>query len=132
MKVPIPFWILAIGGTGIVLGLATFGYKVMMTVGTKITEITPSRGVAADIAATITVLVCTRLSLPISTTHTLVGAILGIGLARGLSGINSGIVMSIFGSWLFTVPAAALMSMLLFFLGKLWFFDRILAIILAG
>ncbi|WP_456386381.1 inorganic phosphate transporter [Desulfolithobacter sp.] len=129
MKVPVPLWILALGGMGIVLGLATYGYRVMMTVGTKITEITPSRGVAADIAATTTVLVCTRLSLPVSTTHTLVGAILGIGLARGLGGINRRIVTSIFGSWLFTVPAAALMSIFFFMVGKALFFDSLRAAI---
>ncbi len=125
MKVPVPLWILSLGGAGIVLGLATYGYRVMMTVGTKITEITPSRGVAADIAASATVLVCTRLALPVSTTHTLVGAILGIGMARGLGGINKKIVGSIFGSWLFTVPAAAVMSAILFVLGRLFFFDAV-------
>lgn len=129
MKVPVPLWILTLGGTGIVIGLATYGYRVMMTVGTKITEITPSRGVAADIAASATVLACTRLSLPVSTTHTLVGAILGIGLARGLGGINRRVVGSIFGSWLFTVPAAAIMSMIFFVIGKLFFFDYISRII---
>lgn len=128
-KVPVPLWILALGGTGIVIGLGTYGYRVMMTVGTKITEITPSRGVAADIAATATVLACTRLSLPVSTTHTLVGAILGIGLARGLGGINKHIVSSIFGSWLFTVPAAAMMSAIFFFIGRYFFFDTISRVI---
>ena len=97
----------------------------MKTVGYKITEITPSRGVAADIAATATVLACTRLSLPVSTTHTLVGAILGIGLARGLGGVNSRVVMSIFGSWLFTVPAAAIMSVVFFLIGKKLFFAQL-------
>jgi inorganic phosphate transporter, PiT family len=128
-KVPVPLWILVLGGTGIVLGLATYGYRVMMTVGTKITEITPSRGVAADIAATATVLACTRLSLPVSTTHTLVGAILGIGLARGLGGINKKVVYSIFGSWMFTVPAAAIMSGILYVVGKIFFFDMVSRII---
>ncbi|HER63301.1 MAG TPA: inorganic phosphate transporter, partial [Desulfobacteraceae bacterium] len=128
-SVPVPLWILVLGGVGIVLGLGTYGYRVMMTVGTKITEITPSRGVAADLAATATVLACTRLSLPVSTTHTLVGAILGIGLARGLGGINKRIVSSIFGSWLFTVPAAAFMSAIFFIIGKIFFFEAISNII---
>jgi PiT family inorganic phosphate transporter len=130
MKVGIPLWILMLGGGGIVFGLATYGYRVMHTVGTEITEITPSRGVAADIAATATVLLCTRLKLPVSTTHTLVGAILGIGLARGLAGVNRQVTKKIFGSWFLTVPAAALLSMLLFFLGRTFFFDTIHAIIL--
>jgi len=125
MKVPVPFWILALGGAGIVLGLSTYGYRVMMTVGMKITEITPSRGVAADLATTTTVLVCSRLSLPVSTTHTLVGAILGIGLARGLGGIDRRVVVSIFGSWLFTVPAAAIMSIIFYLIGNALFFDTL-------
>ncbi len=125
MKVGVPFWVLALGGTGIVIGLATYGYRVMATVGTKITEITPSRGVAADIAATTVVLVCTRMKLPISTTHTLVGAILGIGLARGLGGVNRDITRKIFGSWFITVPAAALLSMFLFYLGEKFMFDTV-------
>ncbi len=131
MKVGVPFWILALGGIGIVIGLGTYGYRVMNTVGTKITEITPSRGVAADIAATAVVLLCTRLKLPVSTTHTLVGAILGIGLARGLGGIDRKVARKIFGSWLFTVPAAGIVSMVLFVIGHTMFFDAIKAIITA-
>jgi PiT family inorganic phosphate transporter len=130
MQVGVPFWIMALGGGGIVLGLATYGYKVMHTVGTKITEITPSRGVAADVAATAVVLICTRLKLPISTTHTLVGAILGIGLARGLSGIDRAVTRKIFGSWLLTVPAAALLSMILFVVGRYFFLDSVRQLIL--
>ncbi len=125
MKVGVPFWVLALGGTGIVVGLATFGYRVMHTVGTEITEITPTRGVAADIAATVTVLVCTRMKLPVSTTHTLVGAIMGIGLARGLGGINRSVTGKIFSSWLITVPAAAFVSVILFLIGRYFFFDMI-------
>jgi len=131
MQVGVPLWIMTLGGAGIVLGLATYGYRVMETVGTKITEITPSRGVAADIAATATVLICTRLKLPVSTTHTLVGAILGIGLARGLGGVNRSVVKKIFGSWLFTVPAAAGVSMLLFVAGHHFFFDTLRQVLMA-
>ncbi len=130
MKVGVPFWILALGGAGIVLGLATYGHRVMQTVGTKITEITPSRGVAADVAATATVLVCTRMSLPVSTTHTLVGAIMGIGLARGLSGINKQVARKIFTSWVITVPAAALLSMVLFVVGRTFFLEKVRLLIL--
>jgi len=131
MKVGVPLWILVLGGTGIILGLATYGYRVMTTVGMKITEITPSRGVAADIAATITVLVCTRMALPISTTHTLVGAIIGIGLARGLSGINMVVARNIFTSWLITVPIAAIISIILFIVGRIFLFDTIKKIIMS-
>ncbi|MDF1577615.1 MAG: inorganic phosphate transporter [Desulfurivibrionaceae bacterium] len=130
MKVGVPFWILALGGAGIVLGLATYGHRVMRTVGTKITEITPSRGVAADVAATATVLVCTRMSLPVSTTHTLVGAIMGIGLARGLSGINRAVAKKIFSSWIITVPAAAFLAMILFVVGRLLFLEKVRLLII--
>ncbi|MCK5230246.1 MAG: inorganic phosphate transporter [Desulfobulbaceae bacterium] len=131
MEVGVPLWVLVLGGTGIILGLATYGHRVMMTVGTKITEITPSRGVAADIAATITVLACTRMALPISTTHTLVGAIVGIGLARGLSGINTKVAKNIFTSWLITVPIAAIISIILFIVGRIFLFDMIKKIIMS-
>ena len=131
MKVGVPLWVLCLGGGGIVLGLATYGYRVMTTVGTKITEITPSRGVAADIAATATVLVCTRMSLPVSTTHTLVGAIMGIGLARGLGGIDRNVTKSIFGSWLITVPAAAILCIVIFVLGHYFFLDMLIAALTA-
>jgi PiT family inorganic phosphate transporter len=125
MQVHVPLWVLVLGGLGIVLGLATFGHRVMRTIGTRITQITPSRGVAAAIAATITVLVCTRLKLPVSTTHTLVGAVLGIGLARGLAAVNRQVTQRIFGSWFITVPAAAILAMLFFLLGRALFLESI-------
>ena len=118
MKVVVPIWVLLLGGLGIVFGLATYGLRVLRTVGRKITELTPSRGVAADIAAAATVLFCSRLKVPVSTTHTLVGAIIGVGLARGLGGVNRRVVRHIFGSWLLTVPAAAGLSALLFLLAR--------------
>lgn len=130
VSVGVPFWILCLGGTGIVLGLATYGHRVMVTVGTKITEITPSRGVAADIAATATVLVCTRMSLPVSTTHTLVGAIMGIGLARGLGGIDRDVAKKIFSSWFITVPVAAILSMILFVIGRALFLEALIPVML--
>jgi len=128
LKVCVPVWVLALGGTGIVLGLATFGYRVMHTVGTRITQLTPSRGVAADVAACTTVLVCTRLKLPISTTHTIVGAIIGVGLARGLAAVNRDVLKNIFLSWLVTVPAAALLTIILFVLGRCFLFESIVEV----
>jgi inorganic phosphate transporter, PiT family len=129
MQVNVPLWVLFLGGVGIVAGLSFGGIKVMETTGKKITQLTPSRGVAADIAATLTVLICTRLKLPVSTTHTLVGAILGIGLARGLSSVNFKTTRNIFGSWLVTVPLAALLGILLYFIGRFFFLDTIIQVI---
>ena len=117
-NIPVPLWLLVLGGIGMVLGIAMFGYRVMRVVGTEVTEITPSRGVAADLATMVTVLTCSKMGLPISTTHTLVGAILGIGMARGLTAINRKVVKSIFTSWFATVPAAAGLTIVFYLLGK--------------
>ncbi len=116
-KVPVNIWFLVLGGVGIAIGLATFGYRVMRVMGEKVTEITPSRGVSADLAGMTTVLVCSRLGLPISTTHTLVGAIIGVGLARGITAIDRTVVRSIFISWLATVPIAAGLTVVIYLLG---------------
>lgn len=117
----VPLWVLVLGGGGIALGLATFGYRVMKKVGTEVTLITPSRGVAADLGAMVTVLACSRIGLPISTTHTLIGAILGVGMARGITAINRKTVRSIFASWIITVPIAAGLTMLFYWIGDALF-----------
>lgn len=111
----LPLWILLLGGAGIVLGLVTFGYKVILTVGKKITELTPSRGFCAELAAAITVVLASRTGLPVSTTHILVGSVLGVGLARGIGALDLRVVLHIVISWLITLPAGAIMSMLFFF-----------------
>jgi inorganic phosphate transporter, PiT family len=113
-----PSWILLLGGGGIVAGLALYGYRVIQTIGTHITELTPSSGFAAELAAAATVVVASGASLPISTTHTLVGAVLGVGLARGISALNLRVVGTIFVSWLVTLPAGAGLSILFFYLFK--------------
>jgi len=120
-RVPVSLWFLVLGGFGIAIGLATFGYRVMRLVGTKVTEITPSRGVAANLAGMMTVLTCSKMGLPVSTTHTMVGAILGVGLARGITAINRSVVKSIFTSWIGTVPAAAVLTVLFYMIGILLF-----------
>ena len=109
-KSPVPFWLLAMGGVGIVLGLSTYGYKVMAAVGKKITEITPTRGFAAEFGTASTVLVCSLMGLPISTTFVLVGAVMGVGMARGFGAIDLGVVRKIFASWLITIPVSAGLS----------------------
>jgi PiT family inorganic phosphate transporter len=111
---PIPTWALALGGFGIIVGLATWGWRVIETIGKKITELTPSRGFAAEFAAAVTILTASRLGLPISTTHTLVGAVLGIGLARGLEALDMSTTRDIVISWLVTIPAGACSAMLFF------------------
>lgn len=114
MKVPVPRWILAMGGLGIALGVATYGYRVMETVGKKITELTNTRGFTIDFSAATVVLVASWLGLPISTTHVVVGSVIGVGLARGVKAINKDIVRDIIISWFVTVPVAALISAFLF------------------
>ena len=117
-KSMMPSWILLLGGAGIVVGLATYGFKVMGTIGRKITELTPSRGFAAELGAAATVVLASGTGLPISTTHTLVGAVLGVGMARGIGAINLRMVGSIFLSWVVTLPAGAALSILFFFFFK--------------
>jgi PiT family inorganic phosphate transporter len=117
-KSEMPFWILLLGGAGIVAGLVTLGYRVMLTVGTKITELTPSRGFCAELAAASTVVLASRTGLPVSTTHILVGSVLGVGLARGIGALDLRVVLNIIISWLVTLPAGAIMAMIFFFILK--------------
>jgi PiT family inorganic phosphate transporter len=114
----LPLWILVLGGAGIVLGLVTMGYRVMRTIGTKITELTPSRGFCAELAAAATVVIASRLGLPVSTTHIIVGAVLGVGLARGIAAIDLRVVMGIVTSWLVTLPIGATLAAFFFFFFK--------------
>ncbi|NAW69037.1 phosphate permease [Vibrio sp. V27_P1S3P104] len=111
----IAWWILPLGGIGIVVGLATLGHKVMATVGTGITELTPSRGFAAQLATASTVVLASGTGLPISTTQTLVGAVLGVGFARGIAALNLGVVRNIVASWIVTLPAGALLAVIFFY-----------------
>ncbi|MDT8376221.1 MAG: inorganic phosphate transporter [Mariprofundaceae bacterium] len=113
-----PVWILLLGGGGIVFGLVTYGHKVIATVGSGITELTPSRGFAATLGAASTVVIASGTGLPISTTHTLVGAVLGVGLARGIGALNISVIQTIFMSWIITLPAGAILSIFFFFTFK--------------
>lgn len=114
----LPIWVLLIGGIGIVVGLATFGKHVIATVGKKITQLTPSRGFAAELAAATTIVIASGTGIPISTTHTLVGAVLGVGLARGIDAIDLRVVGRVFVSWVVTIPAGALLSIIFFLIFK--------------
>jgi PiT family inorganic phosphate transporter len=112
----LPVWVLMLGGGGIVIGLATFGRHVIATVGKKITQLTPSRGFAAELAAATTIVIASGTGIPISTTHTLVGAVLGVGMARGIEAIDLRVVARILVSWVVTIPAGAVLAILFFFL----------------
>ncbi|MDH5345202.1 MAG: inorganic phosphate transporter, partial [Gammaproteobacteria bacterium] len=114
-KAALPIWVLLIGGIGIVIGLATYGVHVISTVGRKITQLTPSRGFAAELAAATTIVIASGTGIPISTTHTLVGAVLGVGLARGIEAIDLRVVGRIFISWVVTIPAGAILAILFYF-----------------
>ncbi|MGO2507825.1 inorganic phosphate transporter [Vibrio hibernica] len=114
-KSEIVWWILPLGGLGIVVGLATMGHKVMATIGTGITELTPSRGFAAQLATATTVVLASGTGLPISTTQTLVGAVLGVGFARGIAALNMGVVRNIVASWIITLPAGAVLAIVFFY-----------------
>ncbi|MBT8098982.1 MAG: inorganic phosphate transporter [Gammaproteobacteria bacterium] len=114
----LPLWVLVLGGGGIVIGLATYGRHVIATVGKKITQLTPSRGFAAELAAATTIVIASGTGIPISTTHTLVGAVLGVGLARGIEAIDLRVVGRILVSWVVTIPAGAFLSILFFFIFK--------------
>ena len=114
----LPIWVLLVGGIGIVVGLATFGKHVIATVGKKITQLTPSRGFAAELAAATTIVIASGTGIPISTTHTLVGAVLGVGLARGIDAIDLRVVGRVFVSWVVTIPAGAILSIIFFLIFK--------------
>lgn len=117
-KAKLDWWILPLGAVGIVIGLATLGAKVIKTIGTAITHLTPSRGFAAEMSAATTVVIASGTGLPISTTQTLVGAVLGVGLARGIAALNLGVVRNIFISWVVTLPVGAALSILFFYIIK--------------
>jgi len=117
-KSPIPIWVLVLGGAGIVVGLATYGRHVIATVGEKITQLTPSRGFAAELAAATTIVIASGTGIPVSTTHILVGAVLGVGLARGIDAIDLRVVGRVFVSWVVTIPAGAFLAIVFFVVFK--------------
>ena len=120
-QAPVPAWVLFVGAVGIVAGLMMYGYKVITTVGNGITDLTPSRGFAAELATAGTVVLASGTGLPVSTTHTLVGAILGVGLARGIAALNLRVVRNIFMSWVVTLPAGAILAIIFFYILKAMF-----------
>jgi PiT family inorganic phosphate transporter len=117
-KAPVAPWMLVVGGIGIVVGLATLGYRVIETIGKKITELTPSRAFAAELAAATTIVLASRLGIPVSTTHILVGSVLGVGLARGIGALDSRVIGRILMSWVLTLPIAAALSIFFFYFFK--------------
>jgi len=117
----VPFFLLFFGGIGIACGISMAGYRVMETLGQKITTLSNSRGFAVQFAAASTVLIASKMGLPVSTTHAAVGGVLGVGLARGIEAVNFGIVIKIMIYWVLTVPAAAITSMFIFKIIQLFF-----------
>jgi len=113
-QVEVPYWLLALGGFGIAVGCMTWGRRVMKTVGSRITSLTNTRGFSVDFGAATTVLVASKMGLPISTSHTVVGAVIGVGLARGLEAVDLSIIKKIIVSWLLTLPIAAGTSIAIF------------------
>ncbi|MGB5258982.1 MAG: inorganic phosphate transporter, partial [Gammaproteobacteria bacterium] len=111
----LPLWILLLGGAGIVFGLATMGYRVMRTIGSNITSLTPSRGYCATLAAASTVVLASKTGLPVSTTHIAVGAVVGVGFTSGMAAVDLQVIRDIVTSWVITLPAGAIMGMLFFF-----------------
>ena len=120
-KAPVPLWVLGLGGVGIVVGLATWGWRVMETIGRKITQLTPTRGFCALFGSAITIILATKFGIPISTTHTLVGSVLGVGLARGISAVNLYTVRDIMISWIVTIPAGAGLAVAFYYGLQLFF-----------
>ncbi len=114
-KSELPIWILLVGGFGIIVGLATYGYKVMQTIGGKITELTPTRGFCATMAAATTVVLASRTGMPVSTTHIAVGGVIGVGLARGIGAIDLRVIGGILLSWIITLPIGGALAALFYF-----------------
>ena len=114
-KSELPLWILVVGGFGIVVGLATYGYKVMRTIGTKITELTPTRACCATMAAAITVVLASRTGMPVSTTHIAVGGVVGVGMARGIGAIDLRVIGGIVMSWIITLPVGGVLAALFYY-----------------
>ena len=117
-KSAVPLWVLGLGGVGIIIGLSTWGWRVMITIGKKITELTPSRGFAAEFAAAITIVLASKLGIPVSTTHTLVGGVLGVGFARGIKALNLKVITNIVISWIITIPIGALGAVIFYYILK--------------
>jgi phosphate/sulfate permease len=111
-----PSWLLAFGGIGIVIGLATWGWRVIETIGRKITELTPTRGFSAEFGAATTILIASKFGFPISTTHCIVGGVLGVGIARGITALNLRMLREIVLSWIVTIPACAVAAIILYYI----------------
>lgn len=114
-QVHLPYWVMVLGATGIVVGLMTYGFKVIATIGSNITQLTPSRGFAAQLATASTVVLSSGLGLPVSTTQVMVGAVLGVGLARGVGALNLRVIFNIFMSWIITLPVGAILAIVYFY-----------------
>ncbi|MFA6222773.1 MAG: inorganic phosphate transporter [Desulfomonilaceae bacterium] len=121
---PIPVWMLAFGGSMICVGICTWGYRVIETVGSKITELNNIRGFTVEFSAATFILIASMLGLPVSTTHAAVGAYIGVGLARGLAALDLGVLWKIMLYWIITVPVAAVTCAVIYFILSTIFIGR--------
>ncbi|MBF0311697.1 MAG: inorganic phosphate transporter [Magnetococcales bacterium] len=113
---PLAWWVFALGGAGIILGLATMGFRVMETIGMRITELSPTRGFAATMAAATTVALASQTGMPVSTTHIAVGAVMGVGLARGIGALDLRVIGGILVSWVATLPLAGALAAVIYYI----------------
>ena len=114
---PVPLWILALGGVGIVFGLATWGYKIINRIGRELTKVSPSRGFIIELSAALTIIIASRAELPVSTTHCQVGSVVGCGLSNGKKNIQWKLLKGIVWSWFITLPVTGFLSAALFSYG---------------
>ncbi|MEH2072637.1 MAG: inorganic phosphate transporter [Nostoc sp.] len=119
--ITIPIWILILGGAGIVGGLAVWGKKVIATIGENIISLQPSSGFCAELATATTILIASRLGLPVSTSHALVGGVVGIGLVQNIKSIKFKTLQGIAGAWLITIPVSAVLSAAIFSIARILF-----------
>ncbi len=120
-KIPVPVWLLAVGGLGIALGISTWGYRVMQTVGKRITRLSNTRGFSIDFSAATSILIASKLGMPVSTTHAVVGAVVGVGLAKGLEAVDLRVLKQIVASWILTLPLTIVSTIFFYKIAKMIF-----------
>ena len=116
-----PYWVPIACYTAIALGTLSGGWKIVKTMGSRITKVTPFEGVAAETAGAITLFVTEHLKIPVSTTHTIAGAIMGVGATKRLSAVRWGVTVNLLWAWIITIPISALMAGRIYWLSHFFF-----------